>query len=503
MKRRVTGYDVIFIGVFVYLFILQLHAIWPFTIDDMYISLRYARHWAAGEGLLWNLNAAPVEGYSNFSFVALGALSLLLNSDPVLVLKTAGVIGLFFTCISIYFITRFWFAWRESLLPCIGLLLYKGQIIWTASGLETTVYQALICGSVYFIFKGMGYRFFPLVRGESRSMAFVLAAALLALASMTRPEAPALIIVFFVLMCWDKPNGASKSYWKGISFFVMTLGVIFLPYFLWRWNYYGLLFPNSVYCKGVSTDSTALVDLSYLKLVWPFALLAVPACIQSDDKRPYFLWVPSLIYLIMLAASDPIVAFYNRLFLPAFVLLLPLALQGLSLILTVYLKHKDYVYFIALYALAFWVAVLFIPTFTLFEYSYFSKNPLDGEQLRTQVIQWLNTHSLSGDSVVLGDSGMIPYWSNLNFIDSFCLNNKIMGQYPVNQRYELFCRKILDQKPKVIILTSLIKHGQIDYAPSDLCLKNKLNKQSGYKISKVFSTKDPVSIYRYELFTNF
>ena len=102
MKKGFQWYDSIFIFLFIYLYILQIQAIWPFTIDDMFISLRYARHWAAGDGLLWNLHSPPVEGYSNFSFVALGALSLILNSDPVLVLKSAGVVGLFFTCFFIF-----------------------------------------------------------------------------------------------------------------------------------------------------------------------------------------------------------------------------------------------------------------------------------------------------------------------------------------------------------------------------------------------------------------
>ena len=50
----------------IYYFILQIRAIWPFTIDDMYISLRYANHWAEGYGLVWNIGEPPVEGYSNF-----------------------------------------------------------------------------------------------------------------------------------------------------------------------------------------------------------------------------------------------------------------------------------------------------------------------------------------------------------------------------------------------------------------------------------------------------
>lgn len=314
MKRGFQWYDSIFIVLFFYLLVLQIQAIWPFTIDDMFISLRYAKHWAAGEGLLWNLHAPPVEGYSNFSFVALGALTLLFKGNPVVVLKMAGLIGLIMTCYFIYSISRFWFSPRESLLPCFGVLLYKGQIIWATSGLEATVYEALLCGTVYCCFKGIGYRFAPNPRGAAINAYFIGAGILLALAGMTRPEAPAFMVLFFILIYWDRPKEEIKRYQVGVLLFCIALVLFYGPYFFWRVIYFGYLFPNSVYCKGLSQAFTFALDRHYLKLIWPLALFALPACIQAKDKRHYFLWLPSLVYLIMLADSDPVVAFENRLF---------------------------------------------------------------------------------------------------------------------------------------------------------------------------------------------
>lgn len=95
MKYHFRWYDSIIAVLAIYLFLFQVQAIWPFTIDDMYISLRYAKNWALGNGLLWNVHAPPVEGYSNFSFVVLAAFALSLKVDPVIVLKAAGVLGLF------------------------------------------------------------------------------------------------------------------------------------------------------------------------------------------------------------------------------------------------------------------------------------------------------------------------------------------------------------------------------------------------------------------------
>lgn len=498
MKYPFRWYDSIFALLAIYLFVFQVLAIWPFTIDDMYISLRYAKNWASGNGLLWNIHAPPVEGYSNFSFVVLAAVALLLKLDPVIVLKAAGILGLFFTCFFLYLITRFWFDQRGALLPCIALLFYKGQIIWTVSGLETAVYQAFLCSSVYFCFRGMGYLHYPNARGEPQNHAFILTGLLLTLAGITRPEAPALMVLVFTLLCWDRPLEGSRLYWRGIFLFALTLAILFIPYFSWRFFYFGYLFPNSVYCKGVTKVFSLSLDFNYLKLIWPFALLALLACIKIPDKRYYFLWVPSLAYLLMLTDADPIVAFDNRLFLPAFALLLPLALQGANWIVSRYMQNSS----LALYVLFLGIVLMFIPKMSLSDYRYFSQNPLKGERLRGEVIQWLNTNTKPGEDVVLADSGMIPYYSDLNFIDSYCLNNRAMGHYSTKQRYEQFCREVMQKKPDIIILTSLIELERVIYTPSDLCLASALKNQDAYTLRQSFNTDDPGSTYRYELFSH-
>ncbi|CZG10593.1 TPA: protein LphB [Legionella pneumophila] len=502
MSAKWRWYDSLFILLFAYLLVLQIQAIWLFTIDDMYISLRYAKNWAAGNGLLWNLNAEPVEGYSNFSFVALGAISIILHINPVLTLKIAGFAGLLATCLFIFLISRFWFTKRESFIPCIWLLLYKGQVIWSVSGLETTVYQALISGSVYFAFRGLGYHFYPAPRGEFKTSGFVLSGLYLSFAGMTRPETPALMLLFFLLIGWDWNKLSGKKPWRGAVSFAVTIGLVFLPYFLWRWSYYGLLFPNSVYCKGFNGISYSL-DLNYLKLIWPFAILALPACFYAQDRRHYFLWSPGIIYLLMLVNADPIVAFDNRLFLPAFALMLPLTLNGISYLLLSYFKKQDNYFRAALYVSSFFLALLFIPKMSLDAYRYFSQNPVHGEQLRKSVVQWLNTHAKNQDRVVLADSGLIPFLSGLTFIDSYCLNNKEMAQFPAVKRYELFCQQILEEKPQIIILTALIDKGKIIYTPGDSCLKPLLDVHKEYKLGGVFSFGSTESQYRYELFANF
>lgn len=129
----------------------------------MYIPLRYAKHWILGQGLLWNVGEEPVEGYSNFSFVVLAALAMKLNLDPVSTLKGIGVGGLVLSSISLYYLSRYWFLSWVSFIPCIWLLLYRGEILWSVSGLETSTYQALLCFALFFCFVLWGIAYSPTI----------------------------------------------------------------------------------------------------------------------------------------------------------------------------------------------------------------------------------------------------------------------------------------------------------------------------------------------------
>lgn len=499
MKLAVRWYDFIFLTLFIYLLFFQVAAVWPFTIDDMFISLRYAKNWASGIGLLWNSNSSPIEGYSNFSFVVLGTLTLLVQGNPVVVLKCAGVIGLLLSSLFVFLITRFWFSVRLSLIPVFYLLLYKGEPIWAVSGLETTVYQALLCSSVFYIFYGLGYRFFPFNREKSNNTFLLLAGTILALAAMTRLEAPVFMAVFFALICMDNLKNGKKAF-SGAVYFCLAFALCFIPYFLWRWHYYGYLFPNPVYCKGFTKKSFYL-DWNYLKFIWPFALLALPACFKAKDTRHYFLWLPSVIYLILLLNSEPLVGHYNRFFLVSYALLVPLAQQGLSVLISLYTKVNDEVYVFSLLLLSAVCAIVFIPKASYGELRYFAYNPQQGEQLRMQLVDWLSQHAAPNDTVVLGDAGIIPYYSPLTFIDSYCLNDKKTAHDSKTLRYENFCQRTLKEKPRIIILTAFSDAQGLHYQPSDNCFKKAFKTDKNYKLQAFFSIGASPTTYRYELYT--
>ncbi|RKX21336.1 MAG: hypothetical protein DRP51_04400, partial [Candidatus Zixiibacteriota bacterium] len=50
----------------VILFFIFAYLFWGYSIDDAFITFRYAENLADGYGLVFNPGGEPVEGYSNF-----------------------------------------------------------------------------------------------------------------------------------------------------------------------------------------------------------------------------------------------------------------------------------------------------------------------------------------------------------------------------------------------------------------------------------------------------
>src|ERR1700750_722865 len=65
------------------------------TLEDAYITLRYARNMAEGNGFgVWNIDAPPVEGFSSPAWMMLLAGAMRIGLSPFLMAKILGVASL-------------------------------------------------------------------------------------------------------------------------------------------------------------------------------------------------------------------------------------------------------------------------------------------------------------------------------------------------------------------------------------------------------------------------
>ena len=471
---------------FIYLFVAQAYYAFNFTVDDAYISLRYAKHLAAGHGLTWNITEPPIEGYSNFLLVVIESLLLYFKLPALTLIKLGSLGALFISSVLLYGIAKFYLPGALALLPSFLMLLHRGQILWSVSGLETAYYQSLVMAVIYCIIRG--------IKGKSNGL-FSCAGLLLAIAALFRPEAPLLALLFAGLLV-IKDRAAAKS-------FCVWFAALYIPYFVARWWYFGRMLPNPVYCKALFSVAPGWLDLEYVLLLLPFLVFCIPHFVYKHNYKDFFLSLPSLVYLLAFYNADVVVAYGHRFFLPVFILMLPLFVSGLLTLVEVIAPKRprpEGVHWAASLALV--ISIVFIPNYLyLNDFSSFTDNTRRAAKLRREVGLWLKAHLKPGEKASVGDCGLIPWTAESTIIDSYCLNNRKMTSAPISLSYPKFLNWLVNiERPRYIILLSLRINQHGYFPPFDkLALSHHLFAKQ-YSLTKVFRVGDNKNGYFYEIY---
>lgn len=230
-----------------------------FTIDDTFISLRYARNFARGAGIVFNTVAErPVEGYTNFLWVVMETPLFLLGLSDSAILHGVKILGILFGLGSMIAVKRL--GDHVGLSPASGpaAALIACSIpyfaFWSVGGLETSAY-------VFFSLAAVS-RFLSECNGGKKHIG---AYALLLGMALTRPEGlfftaamlPAMM-AFEALGCRTQGFGILGSLRRSHSGLV-CFALFYGAYFAWRWNFYGYPFPNTFYAKSGSISVAQIV----------------------------------------------------------------------------------------------------------------------------------------------------------------------------------------------------------------------------------------------------
>jgi hypothetical protein len=459
--------------------VLLLRSAWAFTTDDAFITLRYSRHLAEGHGIVWNVGEPPVEGYSNFLFVLVGAAALASGADPILCFKVLSVAALFGTLILSYRLARNWCGPIASVIPAFLLIRNPGTIFWTVSGLESAVYQLATVASIALAFAAFGFR------GTSpRPALFVFCGSAIALGSLTRPEGPLLIVIVSIAVLGAPlPSGVTRT--EAVARLWAGFGAIFVPYFAWRLWRYGRLLPNSAYCKLAYAGDPWTVVSELWEYGKYFVLLALVQSPRDFDVRNFVLWAVVVGYAGLLIGVDPILAYWNRLALPAIPPLLVLATVGMTNVAAFSLRWRRPRYELALVAIV--VLVSFLTTRGLgvmlqsraYRYASFMNT-------RRAVGEWLD-RSLSPDQwFVTGDAGLIPYLAKAKAIDALCLNTREATEAPLNRDGAAYWSWILARRPEIILLPSSSRKA-LQGPAAAIATRRDFREQ--YRLERVFASR--------------
>ncbi|MCX4247310.1 glycosyltransferase family protein [Paraliomyxa miuraensis] len=202
-----------------------------FTIDDSYISFRYARNLARGMGLVYNPGEA-IEGYTNFLWTVVLAGGIRVGLDPHLVAKVLGAAAAMGTLVLVYRLADRLLPLRT--LPCVATWLLASSVPFSAHavlGLETSAFAFLVLW-------GTWRMFLEVERGEGVPWSGLLFAA----AGLTRPEAPLFIGLPMLLL--GRRFVSRQNLVRGLLCVAPLL-----VHLLWRRAYYGAWLPATLAAK--------------------------------------------------------------------------------------------------------------------------------------------------------------------------------------------------------------------------------------------------------------
>ncbi len=411
--------------------------------DDAFISLRYARHFVEGLGLVYNPGEA-VEGYTNFLWTALASLPFLTGWDPLLFMRlcgiAAGLAGLLATgalARSVSGQTPFAAVFAVALAASLPFFAAEA-----AMGLETTAFAAL---GAFAIAAYLAER-----ANEAR---WPLSALLLAAAALTRPEGLLVALMVFASELLAGRWRKTRFWSRGLLF-----GIPVAAHLVFRIAFYGDIVPNTFHAKvGSGLDMLARGSHytgEFLLAAAPLVLLALAGAAvllrAVQQKRPagwLLLIVVPLSYLAYVAyVGGDYKPTYRFFALPSLFLA---ALGGRALAWMAARQRMA-----ASGALLVAAALLVWQGGPARTFAAWREEVLP---VHTEAGQWLGTHLARGSWLATGNAGVIPYFSRLRTIDMYGLCDRYIAAralplgagLPGHEKGD--GRYVLDKAPEVIL----------------------------------------------------
>jgi hypothetical protein len=279
--------------------------------DDAYISFRYAENLALGRGLVWNAGER-VEGYTDFLWTVVIAAFIRAGADP-------GHAGILLSLLSfaVVMVTAARFPGRltgQRLLfgpaPLLCALHYTTASFATA-GLETMFGAMLTLLAVERAETGR-----PLAAGTAAI-----------LATMAHPDHA----IFYAAL--GAAHALDRRRRRDMVRYAVPFVFLFVPYFLWRWSYYGDLMPNTYYAKSAGHAYFQQGTIYFLAtfigggLVFAMPLAVAGAYGIRKTVTGRFAWIGLPLYVVYVAKIGGDFMF-GRLFVPVLVFTFVLADVG-------------------------------------------------------------------------------------------------------------------------------------------------------------------------------
>ena len=405
--------------------------------DDAYITLRYSRHLADGLGPNWN-STGRVEGFTTFAWMGVLAGTAKLGADLVDASRALAFLSLAATFGLVVAIWRLWsrdepaIGIGSAVLPAavlLGLALTDGVAFWGFSGMETPLFMALVTGSALLYFR------------ERRGGGIPLSAVAVAATAMTRPEGMVVAAVtggFVLADAVSRLRGGGAEERRAAAVRALSWGAVFVAlfgtYFIWRYAYYGYLFPNTYYAKVEISTQVVTLGLSYIasngvvyQLLPMFGGALVLLAAPRIRREAAYIVVLAAAMLTAVAVEGGDAFAYGRFIVPIVPLLSLAGLSGFAMLLKrieLAPAHSTAV-----------VAIVLLLSGLLLISTSFNPNQDSARQAqadRQAIGEWMNEHTPEHYTIAAFAIGAIGYYaSDRDVLDLLGINDVVIAHTEV------------------------------------------------------------------------
>lgn len=419
---RIDTSHIIRIALTAWVILIALYTIYinsSFYHDDAYITLRYARNFINGSGIVWN-SGEYIQGYTNFlhliliSILCMGGIDLSMASRLIGLASLIGLVVVMLLFCSTYKIKN-----NEilSFLPAIIVATSTPVLVWSIGGLEGTLFSLLVATGIILFLISMS-------SSKIRYWHYVSSSIFFSLGFLTRPDGIIFIAVALAFLIWNVVLLKNKSYSCIVSY-ILGILIVVVPFIFWQLSYYGNILPNTYYAKtGAPLDLRLYKGLKYIlsySLLPPYLpIIILLSSAYSISKRLWSLQqgylslsIISYILFIILVGGDH---------MPSFRLLLPvIPIMGLILFINIsmYSKYNNWM-------------IIFLMVLTTLQIHHSALNPRNEDPasfVGTVVGKYIESNWPRGSLVALNTAGSTPYFGKSHqYIDMLGLNDAVIAK---------------------------------------------------------------------------
>ncbi|MBZ0204593.1 MAG: hypothetical protein K8I03_16385 [Ignavibacteria bacterium] len=419
-----------------------------FLQDDSFITFRYVKNFTEGNGLVFNIGER-VEGYTCFLWVIVLSFVKSVGFNFITASQTLGILSSMMTLLITYLISSRIFPKDKgpfynltfSLIAVMFLAFNGSFAYWTVSGMETGLFGFLVTLGVYLYLK----------ENKENNSAFPLSSIAFLFAALTRPEGNlifAVTVIHKVIVTYKVHSANSDQSWFKqllarnniiwLSLFVFPA----LTYMVWRYSYYGYLFPNTFYAKTGSSIEYYKAGVDY---VWEFlrsyggyGIFGVIALFTLRSKTRFY----DYLYLVMIFFVFLLYIVYvggdvlrpNRFFVPLMPVFFILVQEGLNQLIEMLDKKKTFAYGAV-------IGLIFVGSYSYYTYKNEFEQIKRFSELEKGLVEkmkisggWLKAkQTQAGRPLVVAATtiGAVSYYSEVVLVDMLGLTDKEVAHNPM------------------------------------------------------------------------